>query len=56
MAPEISLDRQRPAQYVFSEQVQLSLTEMRAAEAREKSAKAAARAANAQVPTSIPAE
>jgi hopanoid biosynthesis associated radical SAM protein HpnH len=60
LAPEISLDRQRPAQYVFSEQVQLSLTQMRAAEAREKAAKTAAKAASAaandQVPTSIPAE
>jgi hopanoid biosynthesis associated radical SAM protein HpnH len=56
MAPEISLDRQRPAQYVFSEQVQLSLTQMRAAEAREKAAKAANAVKAANVPTSIPAE
>jgi len=58
MAPEIPLDRQRPAQYVFSENVQLTLSEMRAAEAREKAAKAAGRgkAANDQMPTSIPAE
>jgi hopanoid biosynthesis associated radical SAM protein HpnH len=58
MAPEIPLDRQRPAQYVFSEQVQTKLSEMRSAEAREKAAKAGghARAANGTVPTSIPAE
>jgi hopanoid biosynthesis associated radical SAM protein HpnH len=53
MAPEIALENQRPAQYVFSQQVQRTLSEMRAAEAREKAAKAAA---NTQVPTSIPAE
>jgi hopanoid biosynthesis associated radical SAM protein HpnH len=41
MAPEISLDRQRPAQYVFDGQVQQKLSEMRAGEAREKAAKAA---------------
>jgi hopanoid biosynthesis associated radical SAM protein HpnH len=40
MAPEIALDGQRPAQYVFSGQVQLTLSEMRANEAREKAAKA----------------
>ncbi|HLQ94189.1 MAG TPA: adenosyl-hopene transferase HpnH [Xanthobacteraceae bacterium] len=56
MAPEISLDRQRPAQYVFSENVQLTLSEMRAAEAREKAAKAANAVKAANVPTSIPAE
>jgi hopanoid biosynthesis associated radical SAM protein HpnH len=56
MAPEISLDRQRPAQYVFSENVQLTLSEMRAAEAREKAAKAANVVKAANVPTSIPAE
>src|SRR5258705_314607 len=58
MAPEIPLDRQRPAQYVYSEQVQMKLSEMRSAEAREKAAKAGghARAANGTVPTSIPAE
>jgi hopanoid biosynthesis associated radical SAM protein HpnH len=41
MAPEISLDRQRPAQYIFSEQVQLRLSEIRAAEAAEKARKSA---------------
>jgi hypothetical protein len=53
LAAEISLENQRPAQYVFSEQVQMRLSEMRSAEAREKAAKAAA---NTEVPTSIPAE
>jgi hypothetical protein len=46
MAPEISLDTQRPAQYVFDGQVQLTLSQMRANEAREKAAKAAAKEAN----------
>jgi hopanoid biosynthesis associated radical SAM protein HpnH len=41
MAPEIALDRQRPAQYVFSEQVQQKLSEIRAAEARAKLEKTA---------------
>ena len=41
MAPEIPLDRQRPAQYVFAGQVQQKLSEIRAAEAAEKAAKAA---------------
>jgi hopanoid biosynthesis associated radical SAM protein HpnH len=41
MAPEISLANQRPAQYVFDSNVQLTLSEMRANEAREKAAKAA---------------
>ncbi len=45
MAPEISLENQRPAQYVFSDQVQKSLTQIRAEEAAEKAAKAAAKAA-----------
>jgi hopanoid biosynthesis associated radical SAM protein HpnH len=40
MAPEISLANQRPAQYVFSQQVQKSLTEINA----EKARKAAERA------------
>jgi hopanoid biosynthesis associated radical SAM protein HpnH len=44
MAPEIPLDSQRPAQYLFSDQVQQSLTEIRAAEAREKARKSAAKA------------
>jgi hopanoid biosynthesis associated radical SAM protein HpnH len=41
MAPEISLENQRPAQYLFDGQVQQTLTEIRANEAREKAAKAA---------------
>lgn len=43
MAPEIDLSKQRPAQYVFDGQVQQRLSEIRAAEAREKAAKAAAK-------------
>ncbi len=34
MAPEIPLDRQRPAQYVFSQQVEMKLSEIRANETR----------------------
>jgi hopanoid biosynthesis associated radical SAM protein HpnH len=45
MAPEISLEGQRPAQYVFEGQVQKTLTQIRAEEAAEKAAKAAAKAA-----------
>ena len=41
MAPEIDMTAQRPAQYVFDSHVQLTLSEMRANEAREKAAKAA---------------
>jgi len=41
MAPEISLENQRPAQYVFDSNVQLTLSQMRANEAREKAEKAA---------------
>lgn len=41
MAPEIPLDRQRPAQYVFSEQVQMRLSEIGKAEADAKIKKAA---------------
>jgi hopanoid biosynthesis associated radical SAM protein HpnH len=41
MAPEIPLDNQRPAQYLFSDQVQLRLSEIRAAEAQEKARKSA---------------
>jgi hypothetical protein len=33
MAPEIDLSRQRPAQYIFSEQVQKKLSEIRREEA-----------------------
>jgi hopanoid biosynthesis associated radical SAM protein HpnH len=45
MAPEIPLANQRPAQYVFDGQVQQRLSEIRANETREKSAKDAARTA-----------
>jgi len=45
MASEISLENQRPAQYVFDNQVQLRLSEIRANEAREKAAKEAAKQA-----------
>jgi hopanoid biosynthesis associated radical SAM protein HpnH len=41
MAPEIALDRQRPAQYLFSDQVQQRLSEIRAAETLEKARKSA---------------
>ena len=44
MAPEIPLENQRPAQYVFDKEVQLRLSEIRANEAREKAAKAGAKA------------
>jgi hopanoid biosynthesis associated radical SAM protein HpnH len=43
MAPEIPLENQRPAQYVFDSNVQLTLSQMRANEAREKAAKEAAK-------------
>jgi hopanoid biosynthesis associated radical SAM protein HpnH len=41
MAPEIALDKQRPAKYVFSSQVQMKLSELRAAEAEERTKKTA---------------
>jgi len=41
MAPEISMDRQRPAEYVFSSQVQMKLSEIRSAEAEERAKKTA---------------
>jgi hypothetical protein len=41
MAPEIALDRQRPAEYVFSSQVEMKLSEIRAAEAKERAEKTA---------------
>jgi hypothetical protein len=44
MAPEIALDQQRPAEYVFSAQVQQKLSEIRAAEATEKIEKTASAA------------
>jgi hypothetical protein len=42
MAPEIALDAQRPAQFVYSDQVQRKLSEIRTAEAAERANKAAA--------------
>jgi hopanoid biosynthesis associated radical SAM protein HpnH len=45
MAPEIALDNQRPAQFVFSQQVQQKLSEIRGAEAKEKADKRAVTAA-----------
>ena len=45
MAPEIPLEGQRPAQYIFSRQVQQKVSEIRVAEAQEKAAKKAATAA-----------
>jgi hopanoid biosynthesis associated radical SAM protein HpnH len=47
MAPEIPLDNQRPAQYVFSGQVQQRLSEIRAAEAQEKARKSSAKTESA---------
>jgi hypothetical protein len=41
MAPEIPLEAQRPAQFVFSGQVQEKLSEIRKAEAEAKVKKAA---------------
>jgi len=52
MAPEISLDQQRPAQYIFDGQVQQKLSEIRANEAREKAAKEAAKAPAAKASAS----
>jgi hopanoid biosynthesis associated radical SAM protein HpnH len=45
LAPEIPLEGQRPAQYVFSDQVQQKLSDLRRAEAEEKQQKAKAHAA-----------
>ena len=39
MAPEISLDKQRPAQYIFSAEVQKRLSEIRRDEAAAAAAK-----------------
>jgi hypothetical protein len=47
MAPEISLDDQRPAKYMFDGQVQQKLSEMRSNEAREKATKASPQSASA---------
>jgi len=45
MAPEIAMENQRPAQYVFDSNVQLTVSQMRANEAREKAAQTSASAA-----------
>jgi len=45
MTPEIALENQRSAQYVFDSNVQLTLSQMRANEAREKAVKRATAAA-----------
>jgi len=45
MAPEISLSDQRPAQYVFAQQVQKTLTELNAEKAQKAAGKAARDAA-----------
>ena len=51
MAPEISLANQRPAQYVFSQQVEKTLTQLNA----EKAKKAADKAAAAREPVHLTA-
>jgi len=48
MAPEISLANQRPAQYVFAQQVEKTLTELNAEKARKAAAKLAAQQAAAE--------
>ena len=50
MAPEIDLSKQRPAQYVFSSEVQKRLSEIRADEAKAAEAKAAKLAAAKTAP------
>jgi len=47
MAPEIPMENQRPAQYIFDGQVQQKLSDIRANEAREKAAKASQTSASA---------
>jgi hypothetical protein len=51
MAPEISLENQRPAQYIFSDQVQQRLSEIRSAEAQEKATRKAPAAKTAATTT-----
>jgi hopanoid biosynthesis associated radical SAM protein HpnH len=59
MAPEISLANQRPAQYVFAQQVQKTLTELNAEKAQKAAQKAAqdaaAKAAAAREPMHLTA-
>ena len=43
MAPEIDLSKQRPAQYIFAEQVQKKLSDIRKDEAAAAAAKQAAK-------------
>jgi len=43
MAPEIDMSKQRPAQYIFSEQVQKKLSDIRRDEAAAAERKAAAK-------------
>jgi hypothetical protein len=47
MAPEIDLTKQRPAQYIFSEQVQKKLSEIRRDEAAAAAAKQQQKASTA---------
>jgi hypothetical protein len=47
MAPEISLDRQRPAQYIFSAEVQKRLSDIRRDEAAAAAAKQQAKTSTA---------
>src|ERR1700689_5503095 len=47
MAPEIAMENQRPAQYMFDSNVQQKLSDIRVNEAREKAAKAAQTSASA---------
>ena len=55
MAPEIDLSKQRPAQYVFSSEVQKRLSDIRKEEAEAAAAKAAAKAAKAEASASTAA-
>ncbi len=47
MAPEINLDKQRPAQYIFSSEVQKRLSEIRKDEAAAAAAKQQQKASTA---------
>ena len=52
MAPELDLSKQRPAQYVFSSEVQKRLSDIRKEEAVAAAEKAAAKAAKAEAAAS----
>jgi len=54
MAPEISLANQRPAQYVFSQQVQQRLSEINADKARKAAEKASLAYSPPRPPRSSP--